>query len=384
MFKFSLRLAVVFGLVITAIPSWEAGAQNPTCPTRPLGDNSNACASTAFVQTAVGTAIPAGTTTNTFAYWTGTTLGWTTATYPITATGTGTFLRANGTNWLASTLTIPNTAVAGSMLYASTSNVLSASITPILGVAGSALGTLGLSGNSAGVITLAPAANTTSYTFTFPDTAGSSGQVLQTNGSGTTSWSSAGAIGGSTGSVDKSAIRANGTGGATIQASSLIIADTTGALSRSGAGGIPVQGTNTNNNAAAGDIGEVVSSSVTSGSAIALTTNVQVNITSVSLTAGDWDCRAAGYMTGTGTTNVTRFNASISSTTNTSSTTVGTFSTYILPAGGTVFNHDTPSAVLPSNRVSIGSTETRYLVALATFTVSTAGAFGTILCRRVR
>lgn len=31
----------------------SAWAQNPTCPTRPLGDNSNACASTAFVQNAV-------------------------------------------------------------------------------------------------------------------------------------------------------------------------------------------------------------------------------------------------------------------------------------------------------------------------------------------
>lgn len=30
-----------------------AAAQNPTCPTRPLGDNTNACASTAFVQNAV-------------------------------------------------------------------------------------------------------------------------------------------------------------------------------------------------------------------------------------------------------------------------------------------------------------------------------------------
>lgn len=42
-----------------------------------------------------------------------------TATYPSVATGSGTFLRANGTNWLASTATIPNTAVQGDLLYAS-------------------------------------------------------------------------------------------------------------------------------------------------------------------------------------------------------------------------------------------------------------------------
>jgi len=42
---------------------------------------------------------------------------YSTATYPATATGTGTILRANGTNWVASTATYPDTA-------GSSSNVL--------------------------------------------------------------------------------------------------------------------------------------------------------------------------------------------------------------------------------------------------------------------
>src|SRR5882757_5091203 len=42
-----LLLAIV--LCLFASP---ALAQNPTCPTRPFGDSSNACASTAFVQSA--------------------------------------------------------------------------------------------------------------------------------------------------------------------------------------------------------------------------------------------------------------------------------------------------------------------------------------------
>lgn len=45
--KFLLALALVL------FPSL-AWAQNPTCPTRPPGDNSNACASTSFVQSASG------------------------------------------------------------------------------------------------------------------------------------------------------------------------------------------------------------------------------------------------------------------------------------------------------------------------------------------
>jgi hypothetical protein len=48
-----------------------------------------------------------------------------TATYPATATGTGTILRADGTNWAASTATYPNTVAANEVLYGSASNVYS-------------------------------------------------------------------------------------------------------------------------------------------------------------------------------------------------------------------------------------------------------------------
>lgn len=49
-----------------------------------------------------------------------------TATYPSTATGTGTILRADGTNWLATTSTYPNTNAINTLLYASSANVMSA------------------------------------------------------------------------------------------------------------------------------------------------------------------------------------------------------------------------------------------------------------------
>jgi hypothetical protein len=48
-----------------------------------------------------------------------------TATYPDIATSTGTILRANGTNWAASTATYPNTVAANEVLYGSASNVYS-------------------------------------------------------------------------------------------------------------------------------------------------------------------------------------------------------------------------------------------------------------------
>jgi hypothetical protein len=51
---------------------------------------------------------------------------YSTATYPATATGTGTILRADGTNWSATTTTYPNTNAINTLLYASSANVMSA------------------------------------------------------------------------------------------------------------------------------------------------------------------------------------------------------------------------------------------------------------------
>jgi hypothetical protein len=49
---------------------------------------------------------------------------WTTATFPATATSTGTILRSNGTNWVASTDTYPDTSTAGALIAATATNVI--------------------------------------------------------------------------------------------------------------------------------------------------------------------------------------------------------------------------------------------------------------------
>ncbi len=59
---------------------------------------------------------------------------YSTATYPSTATGTGTILRADGTNWTATTSTYPSTNAVSTLLYASSSNVMSALATANDGV----------------------------------------------------------------------------------------------------------------------------------------------------------------------------------------------------------------------------------------------------------
>lgn len=187
-------------------------------------------------------------------------------------------------------------------------------------------------------------------------------------------------------STDNAAARFDSTTGRIIQNSALVIADTTGALSRSGNGGIPVQGTNTNDSASAGDIGEYASSTVASGSAVSLTNETAANVTSISLTAGDWDVSGIVSFSGPDTTNVNYIIGSISTT----SATLDTTPDRRFDAGwGTGGTNPQGGGVLPSThpgptRISISSTTTVYLVAQAKFQTNTLSAFGTIRARRVR
>ena len=142
-----------------------------------------------------------------------------------------------------------------------------------------------------------------------------------------------------------------------------------------------VLGTVTNDNANAGYVGEYVSAAVAAGAAVALTTNVTANVTSISLTAGDWDVTGLVQYTPGATTSVTQLTQGSSST----SATVGaqgTFSKFVTAAN--VLTAVDPAWNLPVTRFSLATTTTVYLVAAATFTVSTLAAYGVIRARRVR
>ena len=67
-----------------------------------------------------------GTTGNIFQSNAAAAPSFSTATYPSVATGTGTMLRANGTNWVASTATFADTYVINSIPYASAANTITA------------------------------------------------------------------------------------------------------------------------------------------------------------------------------------------------------------------------------------------------------------------
>jgi hypothetical protein len=137
-----------------------------------------------------------------------------------------------------------------------------------------------------------------------------------------------------------------------------------------------IVGTTTNNNAAAGSVGEYVTSAVPVGP-VALTTAVQTNITTISLTAGDWDVYGTFVAVPAGGAVITTAVVGTSST----SATVGSTGTYTQIADT---NLGVPGIPAPMLRFSLASTTTIYLVGYATFAAGTVGGYGVLYARRVR
>lgn len=156
---------------------------------------------------------------------------------------------------------------------------------------------------------------------------------------------------------------------------------TIGAVGYSATGQIAA--TATNDNAAAGTVGEFVSASIAFGSAVSLVSATTKTITSISLTAGDWDVTGMVGFNGAATTLVTAFDAGVSLVNNTlPGTTDHIF--WGFASGTAAFAQYPSSFTVPRLRVSVSVTTTVYLVADATFTVSTCTAFGKIEARRIR
>jgi hypothetical protein len=87
------------------------------------------------------------------------------------------------------------TTAAGTLLSSTALNTISATATPTLGVAGTTAGSLGLSGSSSGVVTIATQNAAGTWTLKLPTTAGSNGWILTTDGSGNSNWTNPTALG---------------------------------------------------------------------------------------------------------------------------------------------------------------------------------------------
>lgn len=144
------------------------------------------------------------------------------------------------------------------------------------------------------------------------------------------------------------------------------------------AGAVP--GIANNTAATAGTIGESVTSSIASGSATSLTTATAKNVTSISLTAGDWLVTGEVHITYGASSTATQASSGITQTTGT------------IPTDGTEGYSDVKislasginSVPTPSKEMRLSGTTTVYLVASTTFSAGTANGFGTITAVRIR
>lgn len=140
-----------------------------------------------------------------------------------------------------------------------------------------------------------------------------------------------------------------------------------------------IVGTTTNNNVQAGSVGESVSS--VQGAASVPTSGQYGDLTSISLTAGDWDVTGMVQFNANGAT-VTVIIMGISTTSGNSSTG--------LTAGSAVSNGPPPVVTydvnlsVPPLRFSLSGTTTIYLKYFSTYTVAVPLAAGRLSARRAR
>ncbi len=143
-----------------------------------------------------------------------------------------------------------------------------------------------------------------------------------------------------------------------------------------------IVGTATNNNTGTGYVGEFVSSVIAAASAVSVLTAAATNLTSISLTAGDWDLWG----------NITFLTAATTSVTNTASWISSTSAT--IPDASVLASHifsavapglnSTFTEVAPCLRFSLSGTTTIYITGYVQFTVSTMTMCGGIYARRRR
>lgn len=348
-----------------------------------------------YTFTTVNARLPVGTTNGQLLQVnsaTATGLQYTTATYPTTATNVARILRSDATNWVESTSTFADTYAASSILYANGANNVAGLTTannglPVTGNTGVPVMLAG-PGTSRNLLmsNAAAAPSFTTETYAVP---GTSGNVMTSDG---TNWTSAAPAGSATSViVDDTTTNATmypvwvtaATGSLPLKVSStkMTFNPSTGRVTAAALAFSPttggILGTTTNDSVATGYVGEIVTAAVTAASATAISSATPVNITSISLTAGQWLVVGNGGVTFAGT-NGTFAGFWIS-------TTSATLPDGGLRAGtsgsiaGSVLSHAVPPKIL-----QLSATTTVYLSCQCTFPSSTATRYGEITATRIR
>jgi len=391
-----------------AIPAWST----PTYPSASgtsgqfmISDGTNNVYSTSTIPTS------AGSTANKVLLSDGTNYVLSTPTFPNASATSRKIIVSDGTNWIPSTETYAIPGTSGNVLTSNGTNwtsappvgtgtVNSGTINQLAWYAATGTVVSGLSTGNNGVLvtngTGVPSISTTLPTgLTIPGYAvvGANGDITSMTGltqylqaplgvKGSNSQIVVTFSDNSASAVNYIALGNNITGNSpAVQAlgsDANIILD----LKGKGTGGAQVLGTSTNNNAPAGYVGEYVSSQIPLASATSLTTGTPKNITSISLTAGDWDVSGNIFFLASGGTGF--FGAAVAAISTTSATnpdnslisSIGGAATLISNIGLSVF----------TQRLSLSGSATVYLVATAASYGAGTGVTGCgfIGARRVR
>jgi hypothetical protein len=139
-----------------------------------------------------------------------------------------------------------------------------------------------------------------------------------------------------------------------------------------------ITGTTAADNAGSGTVGEFISSNIAAASAISVSSNTPKNLTSLSLTAGDWDVGGNAVVVSAGVSMTETFVGI-----NTTSATQPDLS-YVSQYLTTVTNMENMGLTAPQQRINISSMTTVYIVVTAVFSTSTATMYGNIWARRRR
>lgn len=164
-------------------------------------------------------------------------------------------------------------------------------------------------------------------------------------------------------------------GGTTAAAGTFTTLTATGVIAPSTTNGI--KGTTAADNANAGSVGEYSSNSAT---AVSLTSGSQLNLTSTTLSAGDWDVDCVVDFLPAASTTYTTVSASVSTT----SGTPGSLGSAIVYRFSNLGAGTENVIASPMTRVNVSASTPVYCVGGMTFATSTATANAFIRARRVR
>lgn len=176
---------------------------------------------------------------------------------------------------------------------------------------------------------------------------------------------------------------ASGTGHFAGTTSPIFVTPTLGAATAASVAFSPttqgIIGTTAADNAGAGYVGQYISQNVPMASSISLTTTMAADITTLSLTAGDWDIFGNVGFSTSGVTNP-NFSSWLSLS---SATTPDLSNISVASVLGASIAVDVGLGC-PFFRVNVSTTTTVYLSCLSAFTGGTVTACGSIFARRVR